>query len=103
MERWRKAGDPRATAAPVIGPALDGAEAGGGGDPAGAERSLERKRRERCEEEAAKVASKARAPAASAASPRSKRPREVSALDSFFTNGPRLQPASPGVPRRTSR
>lgn len=109
VERWRKVGDPRPTAAPAptvapaIGPEVDGAEAGGREEPAGAEAALERKRRKRREEAAAKAASKARTPAAPAASPLNKRPREVSALDSFFTNGPRLQPASPDVPRRSSR
>ena len=127
VERCRKVGDPRPSAAPVpsaataIGTEGDGVEAGGGEEPAAAEGVLERKRRKRREEAAAKAASKAEskahtqaapaAPAAPAASPkampkaspRSKRPREVSALDSFFVNGPRLQPASPDVPRRSSR
>ena len=132
VERCRKVGDPRPSAAPVpsaapaIGTEGDGAEAGGGEEPVAAEGALERKRRKRREEAAAKAASKAeskaRTPAAPAAlaalaalaaptvpaaspkaSPRSKRPREVSALDSFFVNGPRLQPASPDVPRRSSR
>ena len=120
MERWRTAGDPALTADPApsaaaaVGSEADGAEAGGGEEPAGAEGALERKRRKRREEPTAKAASKAltpaltpeltpAAPVAQAASPRAKRPREVSALDSFFTNGPKLQPASPGVPRRTPR
>ena len=93
---------PQPTEALATGPGGDEAEAGEGEDPAGVDGRLEATRRKRREEA---VASKFRSPRgspASAASPRAKRPRDVSALDSFFTNGPRLQPASPDVPRRSS-
>ena len=112
-ERSPKAKGPRPTAALVV-TGLEGDTAGAGADgkqpPAtadGTEQLEHRRRKRRAEEEGArkhesKHESKPRSPAVTAASPRAKRPRDVSALDTYFTNGPRLQPASPDVPRRPS-